>query len=275
MDDQLKNKIIEDINKTGYLLELFIARKIYARGWRTFVNRSYIDPETKKIRETDVFAFTSYEQDNIIFSIHLVIETKKHNKPWVVFVNHYDAEIIKDLRTFETHLFIDNFSFDIIDISTFSDNLPRMQVDFIGRNFYEAFKTPNEPSKIYESILSVGKAALYHRDRDLESYKEHHDGIIDNSDNYNKTKRTYFSIYLPVIILDGVLSIATINENLDLDFNQAKYCPVDLDFSDNDTQDSTYLVDIITKDFIDEYLDKIENWGKSLIEQVRKNQNYR
>ena len=275
MDIELKNKIIEDINKTGYLLELFIARKIHARKWRTFINRSYIDPETNKIRETDVFAFKTYEYENVMFNIHLVIETKKHSKPWVVFVNHYDAEITKDFRSFETHLFIDNFSFDIIDTMAFSEKLPRIQVDFIGRNFYEAFKSPNEPSKIYESILAVGKAALYHRDKDLEDYKTYNKGMIDDSDNYDKTKRTYFSIYLPVIILEGVLSIATVNESLDLDFDESKYCPVDLDFSDNDMQDSTYLVDIITKNYIDEYLDKIENWGKSLIEQVQQNKNNR
>ncbi len=271
MDDQLKNKIIDDINKTGYLLELFIARKIYARNWRTFVNRSYIDPETNKIRETDVFAFNSYDFENVTFKVHLVIETKKHNKPWVVFVNHYDAEITKDIRSFETHLFLDNFSFDIIDTLAFSDKLPRMQVDFIGRNFYEAFKSPNEPSKIYESILSVGKAALYHRDKDHKDYKDFNDGMIEDSELYDKNKRTYFSIYLPVIILEGVLGIATVNETLDLDFNEANYCPVDLDFSDNDMEDSTYLVDIITKDYIDEYLDKIEDWAKSLVEQIRQN----
>ena len=182
MDEKLRNKILEDINKTGYLLELIVARKLYADNWRTFVNRSYVDPESKKIRESDVFAFKTFDCDNVYIKVNLVIETKKHNKPWLVFVNHYDAEITKEIRGFETHLFLDNFDLSIIDTYQFSEMLPRMQVDFVGRNFYEAFKSPNENSKIYETIISVGKATIYHRD------KESYEGAILDSENYDKDK---------------------------------------------------------------------------------------
>ena len=265
MDDSLRNKILEDINKTGYLLELIVARKLYAKNWRTFVNRSYVDPETKKIRETDVYAFNAYQIDNIYLEVNLVIETKKHSKPWVIFVNHYDAEIVKDIRSFETHLFLDNFNLDLIDTYQFSDTLPRMQVDYIGRNFYEAFKSPNENSKIYEAIISVGKAAIYHRD------KEKYDGAILDSDNYDKTKPTKISVFLPLIILEGVLSIATITESLEINFQETNYCPVDLDFDDDDFNDSTYLVDIITKDYLEEYIVKIETWINSVVTHIKNN----
>ncbi|MER6275407.1 hypothetical protein ABT202_03675 [Streptomyces sp900105245] len=79
--------VITALERTGYLLEQRVARRVEAHGFFVNTGRAFKDPEEGKSREIDVAAYRrlfANEESNITLGVRLLIECKKSSGPYVV-----------------------------------------------------------------------------------------------------------------------------------------------------------------------------------------------
>lgn len=97
MSTNEERRILDDIKKTGYPLEVDVARWLMEKGWSIFPQYAYTDKRTAKIRSIDMLALIFKEplrffegKTSLKFPI-LAVECKKSEKPWVFFTTPYSA----------------------------------------------------------------------------------------------------------------------------------------------------------------------------------------
>jgi hypothetical protein len=188
------------------LTELHVGEKLKKLKWSIKYNQVYIDPDTQKTREIDIVAcYHGISESNIFSNVsaHLIIETKKSDKPWIAFCTPKDKNSYDDINYQLTRW--DNYSFSLLDKEF--EGYVRTNTPFRGRSYYEAFKEFKEHSKIYESILNSSKAALF--------YKEKRDNVFTTNRNgldFKFNDKVSLEIFIPVIVLEGVLAKVTLGE---------------------------------------------------------------
>jgi len=280
MDEQLKNKIIADIKLTGFPTELLVAQILKSSGWEIEQNGTYLDYELNKSREIDINArkvFGQYAGKKLIFyvAINLVIEIKKSSKrPWIVFTipNRKERHSTFKGPGFGQLSHSDNFTTDILTAENLMKNFPRNSESSIGTSFYEAFKGTEEPSKIYEAIMSAIKAAFYIRRQEAAEDILSEDELEEiNSMEYNKNSITRLEIYMPLIVFDGLLCHASLDKNNEINLSEVQYIPLSVSHSIKPYSDNfNYYPELIRFDYMTDFLNRIDNWGKSIQRMARK-----
>lgn len=84
------NKIIENINNSGFVLEYEVAHLFEENGWSVINNRYYLDDDSQRSREIDIIAYKVREIDETFYYTTLIISCKKSNE-------HMWAFLVKDL----------------------------------------------------------------------------------------------------------------------------------------------------------------------------------
>lgn len=277
MSDKYK-KIKDDIEKTGFLTELLVLAKFLENGWDTVGNQIYTDLDSQKGREIDVFAEKQIsspdEEGNIIIRLNLIIEIKKVTKNhWVIFTtpNQKEEHIGWNMLYGGSNLEESKLEF----VYGKYVNLPIFPLDFLtedkyfkqgkrfGRSFHEAFKTPQETSKVYTSLLGACKASWheylkYGKDHYFEK-KEWDDEMTVNLD-----------IIIPLIILEGELYEYYLDENLERQLEEVDFVPVHFKYSSMNYKgkfdsDIDFYPLIIRFDYLGTFIKDMEEWVNSLL----------
>lgn len=82
MSSEEKRKILEDLEKTGFSLEVDVANCLVDEGWFIYPQYGYYDKESEKLRTVDFVG--SYPSSNIdSLKPQLAIECKQSDKPWI------------------------------------------------------------------------------------------------------------------------------------------------------------------------------------------------
>lgn len=85
MSTDEERKILEDIKKTGYPLEVDVANWLIEKGWSVFPQYPYFDKQAKKIRAIDMVA-SHYGWAIMSGGLpRLIVECKKSEKPWIFY----------------------------------------------------------------------------------------------------------------------------------------------------------------------------------------------
>lgn len=78
------------VEKSGFTLEMEVARTFKQQGWDVEQARQYVDAETGKLRDLDVHAWRSghglFDQGHTWKELRLVFECKRSQTPWVLFI---------------------------------------------------------------------------------------------------------------------------------------------------------------------------------------------
>jgi hypothetical protein len=158
MTDEFKNRVIDDIKKTGFPVELKISSILRSQSWQVEQNGSYTDLEQNKSREIDISARKSFylkpEKHNFNFAINLLIEAKKSEKrPWVFFMTPYKQKIYSGLfgpaflgPAFGQIIHSENFTTQYLSAQSLMAHFPRNTESEISTSYYEAFKSPDSIS---------------------------------------------------------------------------------------------------------------------------------
>ena len=90
MDEKFRNKIIKDLQKSGFGSEMRAIREFLSRKWYCTGNFSYFDKDAQISREGDLHASRRRLKDlgsrnYVIFWFHIAGEVKKSDNPWIVF----------------------------------------------------------------------------------------------------------------------------------------------------------------------------------------------
>ncbi|MBA4240101.1 MAG: hypothetical protein C0448_05215 [Sphingobacteriaceae bacterium] len=276
MDEELKKKIITDITKTGFPSELKVASILRQSQWTCEQNSTYSDFETDRSREIDLKARKYFNRKDEKFScaINLVIEVKKSSRPWVFFTipnskNYFEFKgpgygIIHSRK---------NITYTDLRGEDLMHDFPRNSTNIIGTNFYEAFKSPDEPSKIYEALMSSIKASFYevYQANGLLSENKSIPTTNDSLIQKNESNHRHIEIYVPVVVIDGVLCISNLTEEQNIELEEALYVPVQMSHSAAPYDNyNLYHPEVISLKYISDFLKSMENWGDSLLYFLRK-----
>lgn len=257
MNEEFKKKLIDDIEKSGFPMELEIMEKLYSKGLRAHPNYRYKD-NLNNLREIDAFAFFSppISKKYGDLGLNIVIECKKSpSKPWIFFEQIRDPidpfGLVGEIR-FQTNFPLkENVYFLTLCENTglkfhhYNAKYPRHVP--IARTYYEAFSKQDQVNLIYKSIESVAYAMNY-LDR---SYK---------SNNASKTDGIGTYLNNGVIVFDGELVVAN-KENDTLQLSSTNHILFrTTDFVETSSQNTLFseeplVIDIVKKDYFDEFLE--------------------
>lgn len=201
MSGQLVERLIEDINKTGFPLELRVAHRLRTRGYYVATNVYFIDRDEGKGREVDIRAlcnaFLKLGTKSGAVRHCLLVECKKSsNRPWVFFTSptvSYDQDLFETLSHGLSRKWITSPD----EAVNFEKRHPWFRLPERGRSFYEAFSGNAETHHaIQRGLMSAIKATI-------ETRKSKFAG--DYPDLLNAI------FYYPIVVLDGELFTARLS----------------------------------------------------------------
>lgn len=175
MPENLERKILEEISKTGFPLELRISELLNNMGYYVANNLYYVDRDEDKGREIDLRALKNYDfkiENKPYFVRHcLLIECKKSSKkPWVIFTS---PETSYDSEYFDVDCLGADFDADTQDIQKSFENLegihPFCKSKRRGRSYFEPFKDNQTGETIVKALMSAAKASIGMRDNEFAS----------------------------------------------------------------------------------------------------------
>jgi len=256
MDNIPREKIIKDLEKTGFGSEMRAIREFLSRKWDCTGNFSYFDKDAQISREGDLHASRLRSKDlgveTAILRFYIVGEVKKSEKPWVVF---------KESK-------IEFWSTDAWQNLTYYHNLPCPPVNLVpfltqdslvtklkwaGYGIHESFKKPNKTSRWYTSFVSSCKAAEHvlsasslEKKSDMEIFKKLHGTV------------PYLSFVMPVVILEGTLLSAEITDNGEMNIEEIEAAPFEFHFRTTNYNRRQYRIDLVTLSSLSKYISLCE-----------------
>jgi hypothetical protein len=249
----LKEYIKKEIAKSGFPLETKAAAILNSKGWSVLPHLIYPTEShgAQEYRETDIQATKTSEvqraSDNLVVTHQiLVIECKKQEeKPWVFFEQDSPNT--------------DIFTLNISPLRCYGimENFFRSHY-YYGRKpcayHFPSFVSKGEPDQILKAINQVVDATIYTLSMEIDLFEK----LI--------IKRISF-IY-PIILLDGKLFSAKVQNNGDIQVNEAQYLqlkvsralsnPEKMEFQGGNIMLSIkyFIIDIVQKDYFPEFLER-------------------
>jgi hypothetical protein len=250
MSDELIDRILVEINKTGFPLELKVSHLLKSRGY--YVNQSvyYMDQDENKARELDIKAINNktyllnpedIKPNSISNSIYirnwLVIECKKsENKPWVFLSSDRDTYDDNDLIELLLRNYKENIPFSYAEIAKIKSVHPFTKFSKVARSFFEAFKGSESSEAIFKALTTVVKSSLYF--------------------SRNDDKEDIWILY-PIVVFDGRMFDATINEIGEVSVLETEAVIFTYHYTTHDDK-RTITIPIIREDALSNFPKKLE-----------------
>lgn len=271
--EELKNKILQDLKKTGFINELKLVDLLSTRGWTTQHSRTYLDRDESKSREIDIVASLRKFNLELGFGLdlNLVVEVKKSKNPWIVFTTKSSIadpgwRIIHSGTNFQRVFTTANPLLEstppVFNLSSLIDYSPRQGIQNIGRAFHEFNKNPTDKSTIYGALMSASKAALHISKPVLDKPIQ----------DFEPGQSTYVSIFLPTVVLDGTLYEAKNDELGKISLDETNFVPMELHYSSPNyshfQHGITLFPDMVCLDHFETHLEKTELWFEKMFDSM-------
>lgn len=263
----MKDKILKEIQKTGYPLELQVGNIFSKCGWPNIhYNRYYLDRDEQKGREIDISAYYNvYSAEGSVFvrvGIYLICEVKwSAEKPWVIFST--EKGFLEGGGWLRLHYVNEVNSNDIkgdeIDKGSSFSKFSR-----IGRSYVEAGKRSNKPSGIFGALTSVVKAAEDCRERNFKAMER----IIGKDEDIKQ-----ICFVEPVVVLNGLLYEAYLDKKDELELNEIDQILVSFGYISSEYQHRHYLVDVVTVKELPNLLSSKKEWINGIKDIIVNNLN--
>lgn len=254
MDQEFERKVIEDLEKSGFSSELRAIRTFISSGWNCTEFANFLDVDQEMVTSIDLLAWQDkfVSKDNLRYGVQFNInaEVKKSEKPWVVFKEmslHVNDDYINNL----THI-CGLTPFDLRQ--SMSAGSVYAKLGWRGYSIHESFKKPDAPSRSYSAFVKVCKSAESRLSACSAYYKEHVEHLkqTNNPDPYKERVVVFVK---PVVILDGKLIAASMLDTGEVSIEEIKFAPVEFYYTSKHCTKGVYLVDIVTLDNLQEYID--------------------
>lgn len=266
--DELKAKIAADIQKSGFGSEMKALRIIKDAGWSATGSVHYVDLDTGISRESDIEAHTvlsdASPDERTIYAqsfLSLSIEVKKTERPWIVFkeIPEHAFQLWEGRRSMAFVAGLKRQFRHGINHTVGETGLPQRQ-GWYGNGLHEAFKSPDQPSRWFSAFSSVCKAAEY------ELEQNSWDVPKDKDDDHFP----YLWLSKPVVVLDGLLFSADLDDGDELALIEEKFCSVKFVHTSEKYRRGQYFVDVVTLSALEEYLGLMSERNDRLFEALKK-----
>jgi len=255
---EMKKKLIDWINKTGYPLELFTESLLYKSDYKIINSHIYHDDENKIYRELDLFASKNWSNDNnkVYFDFHLLVECKKSTKPFLLLRNN---SIDSDCFSFgEIYGMDDSMSMIFLTGSPKKISMPE-KTDY-GFKLIQGFSSSDET--IHKAINTI-----------IKSYNHFQEKEKEYENDYYKTDNVH-SIGIPLLIIDAPFFSMSLNEDSIMELHEIE-CGILRHISHlNRFEHDPFPIIIVRKDSINTLLKSIDEFGKSFFNYLLSNPRY-
>ncbi|MBI5383247.1 MAG: hypothetical protein HZA90_01025 [Verrucomicrobia bacterium] len=261
MNDELKNKLLQDLEKSGFASEMQTMRTIRRAGWHCSGAGTYFDRDACKTRTIDVEAYSlardwEVGDGGVEFEYHLFIEVKKAERPWIVFRQKEQYENSGD--AWHNPYFSHNEALSLGKlVPALHKYSIRKDLGWLGYGVHEAFKEPQDTGRWYAAAVTACKAAYdYVR---IDSFK-----FLEKSEN----KQTFLAITQPVVVLDGPLISAEIAEDQTVALEDVPFAPFEFEFSTACYEASNYRIDLVRITSLEAYLNVLKQRVEAIFTQL-------
>jgi hypothetical protein len=266
MMNELINKVIKDLEKSGFSAELRARQVFIDSGWSVSAGYGYIDKDTDKSREIDILAsknlnLKSGEEIYTYTEFHVCGEVKKSEKPWVVF-DQYSHPLLLPCAWNNLISAINLPVKPKYFAKTLKKNSPIRNNGWIGSGIHESFKNPDQQSRWYGSFVSVSKASEFYHDSISP------DGEKVTKDIVNNPCEIHF--IQPLIILDASLFRARLSNKGEIEVEDINNAAFKFDYPSKHYKKSPYRVDVVKLEHLGNYLKIIEKRQKELCLEIEK-----
>lgn len=243
----MEKKINEWLNKTGFPFELWTESILSKNSFKTLSSSIYEDKENEIFREIDLIGIKNWESggEKTIFSIELVIECKKSEKPFVLLCNN-DSE--------EGKISIGQY-YNLDDPTVFLLMLNPNQFINLPEKNNSGFKLiqgfVNGDETINKAINTIIKS--------FKNSKKTSNALINSSiqSNYNQ-------IIIPLLLIDAQFYEAKIiNSEIELSKIDSGILNVYSHLTKSGLE--PFPIPIVTKSVFEEFLNEIEKFGKNYL----------
>ncbi|MCD2332913.1 hypothetical protein CON01_01675 [Bacillus thuringiensis] len=261
MKQDLKEKLLQDIKKTGYPLELKITSIFDKCGWRTQSNSYYIDKDENKGREIDLIASKWEQLDDddgnyLEMTFYFITEIKTAwAKPWVLFsVTENKTGFIRHSVNLEVNKGV---QYRRIIESYFIENVLNVQ-SRLGKSYYEGFSGNGSRDDIFKALSGTVKALEHYKESSFASKDRSTDKIVD--------------CYIPLIIIDGPLFEAYLDDKGEIQLEEVKYMQAAFNYLSPNynigSENGSSIVHIIRFEYLEEFLNKygidMKKWARKI-----------
>lgn len=261
-----EESMVKAIWKSGYLLERRVAALLRKEGYKTVTNRGFIDLETNKSREYDVYAYKNVDIfENGSHGIYptLICECKNYRQPIAFFIQDEKFEpLIDEIRVsgipskiWQSNKYISVQEFaklpkfhhyckPVVPVSTqcctFVKNDKINWVAAYGAELFEIYRT-------------ITKALEFEIDEDFKNMKQWFEKEAFEKEFID------LSFYYPVVIFQRDIFAAHVeNETVTLEKREhIQYNPELFSYYDNEV--ISYHLDVITEQYLPTYLKLVES----------------
>ena len=246
MSENLKEKLLKEVQKTGYPLELKVGDIFSKRDWGLQYCRYYLDKDEHKGKEIDISAFKRVFTETVHVGLHIICEVKKSSdKPWVIFSTVKEP---LDVPGWNRLHYCHNVDSSILPYEELEKNSSIGKFSRVGRSYYEAFKSADDRSQIFKALTSSVKASEDCLERNKKYFET----------GFKYSKEIYFID--PVVIFDGFLYEAYLNSKNDLEINEINYIPVSFGYISSEYSRFGYSVEVVRLDELNNLLESKEKW---------------
>lgn len=264
-NNRLEENILEDIEKTGFPLELRVSKFLQDNGYYVANNVYYVDQDEKKGREVDMRAFKNFiltQGDREFYVRHcFLIECKRRykDKPWIIFSSPLTVYDQVQFRIHSRGVNEDENWKDQTNLGRLSMIHPFVRFKNRGRSYYEPFKTDSEReskgTQIYKSLTTSVKATIAARNNSWSAGK----GSV--------------CFYYPVVIFDGTLYEAFLSNNK-IEILEVEAVMVSFYYDSPNYKDERFVVPIVTEKYLEAFCTSMDAVLNFFGEQFRENMNW-
>jgi hypothetical protein len=256
LPESIEQKIIADLKKGGFSLEIWAAAELKKQGWGVSHQEYYEDSESKP-KTSDLGATKASGRRGQIpdhLTIKLVVECKqvgknepkdgkgeKEERPWVFYVENNVPSRDTQLTALEQLKYVQVGQTppqvsDVLCRSHLIRDKPRYSVMAL-----EAF-SGGWNTTTYEGISQAGKAAIY--------FKKEVERMVSVA-NPEEIEKGLFILY-PIVVFDGPMFELTIDEKGDFAVARSDHVIHSWEFGD-----SRFFIDIVTKNYFPKLIQEI------------------
>lgn len=246
MNEELRAKLTEDLQKSGFYSEMVAIRACVAAKWECRGGVAYFDKDEKTTRECDfeaVKTLTTLRSERRAAEVvaRLLGQVKKSDEPWIVFKG-------------SGHFEFDDGQSNVVRVQNVENadrKLKRAlragsliaQNGWIASGAHEGFKKPKDRSAWYPAFVSACKAAESAYDTAAASPV--------------RRPYSYFELIKPVVVLDGMLVAAELDTNAALVLTEVQNAAFQFEFRSSVYHRPVYYVDLVTLKSLPSYLDLV------------------
>jgi hypothetical protein len=265
MNEELRKKVIADLDKTGFGSEMRAIKVFSQNRWMTSGASSYYDLDSNVTREIDIKAHISKREtlDNgkkVDCFYQIVAEVKKTTYPWIVFKSHinWDFELVDAWQNLIFHVNLPGEPAAFV--KSISDPSLPATLGWKGSVIHEGFKEPTAPSRWYPAFLAACKAA--------EATLEANSWPVNAKDNESKSSIHLFFVK-PLVIFDGILISAELTDTGEVLINEIDTAPFHFSYQSSHYNRSHYSVDLVKLSALNDYLQLSNSRLDSIFESIK------